>query len=339
MGQNGFREGKKIEDEEGSKDILLKQLNLAHKRELEFGKYIMLIKGWAVTLFSGLLLIYFAYLEPEDKNCIILLLFILPFLLLWLIEALIGAYQAPYYTAITEIENELIAKENNRKIIPLTYQNQKHAYVIVGENFFKCLLHISVFPFYVLPMIAFIILWIFSICGQTSEKYQILNVIEILTGIAIIIVNIVVAIFIFRQVKAAELENQKSVVPVLGITLKERNGDLIKPLYGYVRNNIALDVKCKISINGDFLCSRETYGAIPSLNNDIKLPIWEINEADEYIIASTKEKKAIFKAEFTYKSILRNEYRSIYVVKIWNNDDGKLQKVEELESWELPWRN
>ena len=55
MLKTGFRKGKIIEDSGESKDFLLRQLEIAHKKEDNFGKYIILIKGWAVTLLTAMI--------------------------------------------------------------------------------------------------------------------------------------------------------------------------------------------------------------------------------------------------------------------------------------------
>lgn len=139
--------------EEDKKKILLKQLEIAHRRDQEFGNYIMIVKGWTITLFSGIVFAYFKYFKLGEKELTnpILIAFISPFILFWTIEALMGAYQKPYYEAIEKFETQL--HKNNKekcKFIFLKYdsENDKPMKEKLPKNFLLSLGHLSVLPFY-----------------------------------------------------------------------------------------------------------------------------------------------------------------------------------------------
>jgi hypothetical protein len=159
-----------------------------------------------------------------------------------------------------------------------------------------------------------------------------------LVNITSIFVSVTIAIFILRQVKAAELANQKSVVPVLGITLKRdsKGEKLIDILVLYIRNNIALNIECEIFKNGELFYSNDWPSAIPSLGTDELLPIWE-KPIKQDIPDSGKNKKVTFKAILTYESILKDKYRCIYSLSVWKDTNNQIKKEEKLESWEFPW--
>ena len=74
--------------------------------------------------------------------------------------------------------------------------------------------------------------------------------------------------------------------------------------------------------------------AIPALRTDTLLPIWE-RSFEEDISKADRNKKLNFKAVFTYKSILKDEYKSEYYLSVWK-EDGQIKREEKLEL-ELPW--
>jgi len=332
MKSSGFREKRSIGESSESKSILSKQLEIAHKRDREFGKYIMLVKGWAVTLF---LIIIF---ESGDiqLNFFVILFSVLSFIFLWTIEGLMAAYQDPYYKAIRQIEDELAKKEDQRKYVPLTYVKGKERQ-IVFSNFRKCILRPSLSLFYGFLIFCVVIYLSFGTAVKTSVNTMIFQVWAIAASFLTVFVYIVIACFMWKQVKAQEVANKKSVVPVLGITLrrdKERN--LTDTLMIYVRNNIALDVRCELYKNGHPVpeIPDKWPSAIPALRTDILLPMWERSFKKD-ISDSNKDKKVNFKAIFTYRSILKDEYKSEYYLSAWM-EDNLIKKEEKLEL-ELPW--
>lgn len=344
----GFRKKKEFAESSPNIDILLKQLEIAHKIESQFGKYIMLTKGWAVTLFTAIIIAYFQYVLSLRTSKMFFLI-IIPFVSLWCIDALMGAYQTPYYDAIIQIEDELAGRERERKFIPLTYEKEK-ATEIVWKNFRECLFHKSVWLFYLPLIIVLVLLLFWSLCFYPSNSVAFMNNANCqewtFTAAAAawsgVIVSLAVFYMIRRQVKAQELNNKKSVVPFLAITLeRDVQGNRVSfanTLIVYIRNNIALDIEWVIYKNKDptHIVDRDnTPGAVPYLRDEL-LPIKEI-PIEEHTQGSNKNNKVTFEAKITYKSILKDEYEVNYSLSVWYDSDNQLMKEEKLISWEFPW--
>lgn len=136
-------------------DVLLKQLEIAHKGDRQLGGFIMLVKGWAVTLLLGMAAVYpeFTYsLQSLKFACESILLFGL----LWVVEALMGAYQKPYYEKRDKIQesiqDELRGNPDSRDLIFVPYDKGIDQFEAVKKDFRICLFRPSVGPFYLAIM-------------------------------------------------------------------------------------------------------------------------------------------------------------------------------------------
>ncbi|MGC1120328.1 MAG: hypothetical protein WBA22_04465 [Candidatus Methanofastidiosia archaeon] len=151
-------------------DVLMKQLEIAHKRDQQLGSLIMLVKGWALTLFLGMAIAYFELSGPlpdpvyQSQSSRFALIPIFLFGLLWIVEGLMGAYQKPYYEKRDEIQKsiqeELRGDSKCRNLIFVPYDMGANQNKEVLKDLIKCIFHFSVGLFYL--AIISILLWLYD---------------------------------------------------------------------------------------------------------------------------------------------------------------------------------
>lgn len=144
-------------------DVLVKQLEIAHKRDEQLGGLIMLVKGWSLTLFLGIIVAYSEFVCPL-QSAAYARLSVSVFVLLWVIEALMGAYQTPYYEKRDEIQKsiqeELRGSPNSRNLVFLPYNEGANRSLEVVKDLAKCFFHLSVGLFYI--AIISMLFWLYN---------------------------------------------------------------------------------------------------------------------------------------------------------------------------------
>jgi len=144
-------------------DVLMKQLEIAHKRDQQMGNFIMLVKGWALTLFLGTVVSYFEFVCPSQSSRYAYVS-IPPFILLWIIEALMGAYQKPYYEKRDEIQKaiqkELREESESQDLVFVPYNEDANLNIEVLKDFLACFFHVTVGPFYL--ALIFMLFWLYQ---------------------------------------------------------------------------------------------------------------------------------------------------------------------------------
>lgn len=175
------------------------------------------------------------------------------------------------------------------------------------------------------------------------------GVLGILANFVITVVNVGILYYISHQVriardqaKTAQKANQQAAMPILGITAigQSRKDPDFKNLVVYVRHGIARDIECKIFKNKEetpFFHEDSHNTAVPPLRGDILLWIWGPMSIEEDVSKLNESGQLEFTAEFTYKSIFGDQYRSKYYLTIWRDKSGKLMKSENTKFEELPW--
>jgi len=168
-----------------------------------------------------------------------------------------------------------------------------------------------------------------------------------------VIINALVAYYIYRQVKVAKMISQRNVMPVLGIMVEESEASRITSesaigfseskalkypkyypvsyLVVYVQFAIAKDINCEILKNGRPFTKIERNSAVP--RGDKRLPIYREDISKDVEVLSNEE-KIEFIANFTYKSVLDDNYSCQYVLttgKYLGDQDADLRFVER------PW--
>jgi hypothetical protein len=177
----------------------------------------------------------------------------------------------------------------------------------------------------------------------------------IVVGLAI---NLLVAIYIYRQVKVAEISNQQRVMPILGISVgpavhSEIAADIesmrLEPVFGkkakeliripvtilriYAQFNIARNIYCQILKNSEpFIELEPKKSAIPPKDEIVVIYEEDISK----IMENLHEGEEIeFVANFTYQSVLDGEYVCHYKLRT-----GKYlgQQYTDLDFSKYPWK-
>lgn len=168
-----------------------------------------------------------------------------------------------------------------------------------------------------------------------------------------VIINALIAYYIYRQVRVAKMISQRNVMPVLGIMVEESEASRIESetvadvskspdskypkcypvsyLVVYVQFAIAKDIVCKILKNGQLFREIERNSAVPC--RDERLPIF-MEDISKDIEGLSNEEKIEFTADFTYRSVLDDNYRCQYVLttgKYLGDQNADLKFVER------PW--
>lgn len=173
-----------------------------------------------------------------------------------------------------------------------------------------------------------------------------------------IIINVLIAFYIYRQVRAAEISNQQSVMPILGITVapalaseiaRDIQSKQLEPIFGektremlqpsvsvlkvYADFNIAKNISCRILKNGqNFYEFRNKKSAVPPKDGRVIICERDISEIIEEL---PEDEKIEFVAIFTFQSVLDSEFTCQYKLRT-----GKYlgQQSAELEFLKYPWK-
>ena len=177
----------------------------------------------------------------------------------------------------------------------------------------------------------------------------------IFMGISIVI-NLLIAFYICRQVRVANISNHQNVMPILGLKVgttllseiagdirfeslksifSERSKEMIKHpvqvLRVYVQFNIAKNINCKILKNGEDFIEFNKESAVPPKDGMVIIHEEDISE----IIKKLSEEEEIeFIASFSFQSVLDGKFECKYTLRTKKYLN---QQFAELEFIKYPW--
>lgn len=148
-------------------------------------------------------------------------------------------------------------------------------------------------------------------------------------NLLLLILTSFLLLFAIAQVNIGRMTVQQSVLPIL--VLRVKYPEVEKGIYSLirdspepynpielliaVRNGIALEIKCRITKNGEMFLEREWNVAIPPLKTEGELVIHRLDVTRD-IENLSQDEKLTFKAFFTYRSIMNDEYKSEHTLSI-----------------------